>query len=216
MKPGWFWALRDVDLEVAPGEAVALIGANGSGKSTLLKILTGAMFPYAGGVATAGRVGALIEIAAGLHPQLSGRENVFLYGSLLGMRRKEVASRLEEILDFSELTHSVDRQLKFYSSGMRMRLGFSVAAFLEPDILLVDEALAVGDISFQEKCMNRMRGMLSEGRTLIFVSHDLAALREICRRGVWLEHGSVQKDGQAEEVISAFEVAMAASTGADL
>src|SRR5688500_10689509 len=143
------WALRDVDFRVAPGDSIALVGINGSGKSTLLKILTRVMYPYAGSLDVVGRVGALIEVRAGIHPELTGRENIHLYGTLLGLSRKEVASRFDEIVDFAQLEDAIDRQVKFYSSGMQMRLGFGVAAFLEPDVLLVDEVLAVGDSTFQ-------------------------------------------------------------------
>ena len=176
---GWRWALRDVDLHVEPGEAVGLMGPNGSGKSTLLKILTRVMYPYAGRLEVSGRVGALIEVRAGIHPQLTGRENAFLYGSLLGLNRRQVQQRFDEIVAFAQLEDAIDRQTKFYSSGMQMRLGFSVAAFLEPDILLVDEILAVGDSSFQQRCLERMSAALAEGVSLVFVSHDLAAIEAV-------------------------------------
>ena len=148
---GWRWALRDIDLAAQPGESVGLIGPNGSGKTTLLKILTRVMYPYAGSVEVAGRVSALIEVRAGIHPDLTGRENVFLFGSLLGLSRRDVAKRFDDIVTFAELEGAIDRQVKFYSSGMQMRLGFAVAGFLEPDVLLVDEVLAVGDTAFQQK-----------------------------------------------------------------
>jgi ABC-type polysaccharide/polyol phosphate transport system ATPase subunit len=201
---GWRWVLRDVDLHVEPGESVGLVGANGSGKSTLLKILSRVMYPYAGRVEVSGRLGALIEVRAGLHTDLSGRENVYLYGSILGLSRRDVARRFDEIVAFAELEGAVDRQLKFYSSGMQMRLGFAIAAFLEPDVLLVDEVLAVGDASFQQKCLDRMRAVLAQGTTLVFVSHDLAAVEATCTRGVWLTDGTVREAGGIREVLAAY------------
>ena len=199
---GWRWALRDVSLDIGPGESIGLVGANGSGKTTLLKILCGVMYPYAGQVDVRGRVGALIEVRQGIHPDLTGRENVYITGSLLGLRRKEVARRFDEIVAFAELEDAIDRQVKFYSSGMQMRLGFAVAAFLEPDVLLVDEALAVGDAAFQQKCLERMRQVLSQGTTLILVSHDFAAIEATCSRGVWLNRGVVEADGHIREVLN--------------
>jgi ABC-2 type transport system ATP-binding protein len=200
----WRWALRDVDFHVQPGESVGLIGVNGSGKSTLLKILTRVMYPNAGALEVQGRVGALIEVSAGIHPQLTGRENIYLYGSLLGLTRKEVVKKFDAIVDFAELDAAVDRMVKFYSTGMRMRLGFAVAAFLEPDILLVDEVLAVGDASFQQKCLDRMRTVLAQGTTLVFVSHDLAAVEATCNSGVWLHDGAVQARGPVRDVLGAY------------
>lgn len=191
----WRWALRDINLHIEPGEAVGLIGSNGSGKSTLLKMLTGVMYPYAGKLEVRGRIGALIEVRAGIHPDLTGRENAYLYGSLLGLKRAEVAKRFDDIVDFAELGTAIDRQVKWYSSGMQMRLGFAVAAFLEPDVLLVDEVLAVGDALFQQKCLDRMRVVLEQGTTLVLVSHDLASVESICTRGIWLEQGDIRTDG---------------------
>ncbi|MGR6997467.1 ABC transporter ATP-binding protein [Yinghuangia aomiensis] len=191
----WRWALRDINLHIEPGEAVGLIGSNGSGKSTLLKMLTGVMYPYAGKLEVRGRIGALIEVRAGIHPDLTGRENAYLYGSLLGLERAEVAKRFDDIVDFAELGTAIDRQVKWYSSGMQMRLGFAVAAFLEPDVLLVDEVLAVGDALFQQKCLDRMRVVLEQGTTLVLVSHDLASVESICTRGIWLEQGDIRTDG---------------------
>jgi ABC-2 type transport system ATP-binding protein len=200
----WRWVLKDIDLSIAPGDAVGLIGSNGSGKSTLLKILTRVMFPYAGTLDVRGRVGALIEVRAGIHPDLTGRENVYLFGSLLGLTRREVASRFDAIVDFAELESAIDRQVKYYSSGMQMRLGFAVAAFLEPHILLVDEVLAVGDALFQQKCLDRIREVLQLGTTVVLVSHDLAAVSAVCSRGIWLDRGAVQVDGTIREAISAY------------
>jgi ABC-type polysaccharide/polyol phosphate transport system ATPase subunit len=198
------WVLRDINLHAEPGEAVGLVGANGSGKSTLLKMLIRVMYPYAGRVQAVGRVGALIEVRAGIQADLSGRENIFMYGSVLGLKRKEIARRFDEIVAFAEVEEAIDRQVKFYSSGMQMRLGFSVAAFLEPDILVVDEVLAVGDASFQQKCLNRMRHVLANGTTLVFVSHDLAAVEATCNRALWLDQGTLQVDGPVRDVLAAY------------
>jgi ABC-2 type transport system ATP-binding protein len=162
------------------------------------------MYPYAGNVTAVGRVGALIEVRAGLSSDLTGRENIYLYGSLLGLRRKEVAQRFNEIVAFAELEEAIDRQLKFHSSGMQMRLGFAVAAHLEPDILLVDEVLAVGDASFQQKCLDRMRYVLSQGTTLVYVSHDLATVEATCSRGIWLNDGAVVSEGSVSEVLDGY------------
>jgi ABC-type polysaccharide/polyol phosphate transport system ATPase subunit len=201
---GWRWALRDVTFNAEPGASIGLIGANGSGKTTLLKILSQVMYPYAGRVDVTGRVGALIEVRQGIHPDLTGRENVYITGSLLGLRRREVAERFDEIVEFAELEDAIDRQVKFYSSGMQMRLGFAVAAFLEPDVLLVDEALAVGDAAFQQKCLERMRSVLAQGTTLVFVSHDFAAVEATCTRGIWLRQGAVEEDGPIREVLGSY------------
>jgi ABC-type polysaccharide/polyol phosphate transport system ATPase subunit len=208
---GWRWALRDVELVAAPGESVGLIGSNGSGKSTLLKILTRVMYPHTGSVQVVGRVGALIEVRAGIHPDLTGRENIQLYGTLLGLDRRRIRERFDEIVAFAELDDAIDRQLKFYSSGMQMRLGFAVAAFLEPDILLVDEVLAVGDASFQQRCLERMRAVLNQGTTLVFVSHDLAAVEATCSRGVWLHQGVLQSEGPVRDVVNAYRQSIEAA-----
>ena len=205
---GWNWALRDVGLVAEPGDAVGLIGKNGSGKTTLLRILTRVMYPEAGSVAVSGRVGALIEVTAGIHGDLTGRENIFLFGSILGLSRREVAARFDQIVEFAEIEHAIDRQVKYYSSGMQMRLGFSVAAFLEPDVLLVDEVLAVGDARFQQKCLDRMRAVLAQGTTLVFVSHNLAAVESVCRRGIWLNDGVVQQEGPIQEVLAGYRAAV--------
>jgi len=210
----WAWALRDVSFRLEPGESLGLMGANGSGKSTLLKILTRVMYPYAGRVEARGRVGALIEVAAGLHQELSGRENIFLYGSLLGLSRRDVARRFDDIIAFAELEHAIDRQVKHFSSGMKMRLGFGVAAFLEPDVLLVDEVLAVGDASFQQRCLARMREVLAQGTTLVYVSHDLPTIEATCSRGLWLEGGVVRREGPVSDVLSEYRRSVEA--GAEL
>jgi ABC-type polysaccharide/polyol phosphate transport system ATPase subunit len=200
----WRWALRDVTVRAEPGESVGLIGSNGSGKTTMLRLLARVMYPYAGSVEARGRVGALIEVRAGIHPDLTGTENVYLYGSLLGLRRREVARRFDDIVAFAELQDAINRQVKFYSSGMQMRLGFSIAAFLEPDVLLVDEVLAVGDAQFQQKCLDRIRSVLGQGTTVVFVSHDLQAVESICERTVWLREGVVEADGPVREVLGAY------------
>lgn len=204
IQKGWRWALRDVDFSIAPGESVGLVGSNGSGKTTLLKLLARVMYPYAGDVEVSGRVGALIEVRAGIHPDLSGRENVYITGSLLGLSRRDVAVRFDDIVEFAGLEDAIDRQVKFYSSGMQMRLGFSIAAFLEPDVLLVDEVLAVGDASFQQRCLDRMRHLLTQGTTLVFVSHDLAAVEATCNRGIWLRQGVVEQDGPIRDVLGSY------------
>jgi ABC-2 type transport system ATP-binding protein len=198
----WRWVLKDISVHIEPGEAVGLVGANGSGKSTLLKILTEVMYPYAGKVDIHGRVGALLEVRAGLHAELSGRENVYLYGTLLGLSRRTITERFDTIVEFATLEDAIDRQVKFYSSGMQMRLGFSIAAFLEPDVLLVDEALAVGDAFFQQRCLDRMRELLAAGTTLVLVSHDLAAVESVTTRAIWLLDGVVESDGPTREVLS--------------
>lgn len=198
------WALRDVSFEVEPGGSLALIGANGSGKSTMLKILAGIMFPTYGRLEAVGRIGALIEVRAGIHPDLTGRENVYMYGSLLGLRRSEVRRRFDEIVEFAELEDAIDRQVKFYSSGMGMRLGFAVAAFLEPDIMVVDEVLAVGDATFQQRCLDRMREVMAQGTTLLYVSHDLATVEAMCERTLWLDSGITRAVGDTRDVVAEY------------
>jgi ABC-type polysaccharide/polyol phosphate transport system ATPase subunit len=207
-RPSWRWALSDVSIRAEPGESWALVGANGAGKSTLLKCLSRVMYPTAGRVNVSGRVGALIEVRAGMSPLLTGRENIYLTGSIMGLKRREVAKRFDEIVAFAELEAAVDRQVKFYSSGMQMRLGFGVAAFLQPDVLLVDEVLAVGDASFQQRCLERIRSVLAEGTTLIFVSHDLAAVEATCTNGVWIHNGRVQSVGPVREVLAGYRAAV--------
>ena len=201
---GWRWALRDVTIKADPGESIGLVGANGSGKTTMLRLLARVMYPYAGSVTVGGRVGALIEVRAGIHPDLTGGENVYLYGSLLGLRRQEVARRFDDIVSFAEVEGAINRQVKFYSSGMQMRLGFAIAAFMEPDVLLVDEVLAVGDARFQQKCLDRMRWVLGQGTTVVFVSHDLQAVESMCERTVWLREGVVEADGPTREVLTGY------------
>jgi ABC-2 type transport system ATP-binding protein len=200
--------LRDISFSVEPGEAVGVVGANGAGKSTLLKIVNGLMFPHSGTVTTEGKVGAIIEVMSGIHSELTGRENINIYGNLLGLSRKQVASRFDEIVDFAEIEDAIDRQVKFYSSGMKVRLGFSVAAFLEPSILIVDEVLAVGDQSFQQKCLDRMRHVIQSGTTLLLVSHDLASVGATVGRAIWLRDGLMMADGPVDEVLGGYRRAI--------
>ena len=198
------WALRDVSFKVEAGEVVGIIGRNGAGKSTLLKILAKVTYPTAGRVRTRGRIAALLEVGAGFHEELTGRENIYLNGSILGMKKKEVDVKLEAIVDFSGLQRFIDTPIKRYSTGMRSRLGFAVAAHLDPDVLVVDEVLAVGDAAFQKKCMTAMHDLHGGGRTVLFVSHNMAAVESLCSRGIWLAQGRVQLDGPAHEVIEAY------------
>jgi ABC-type polysaccharide/polyol phosphate transport system ATPase subunit len=206
--PSYRWALSDIQLEAKPGESWALVGANGAGKSTLLKILSRVMYPTAGRVDIQGRVGALIEVRAGISPMLTGRENIYLTGSLMGLKRREVTNKFDEIVAFANLEEAVDRQVKYYSSGMQMRLGFGVAAHLDPDILLVDEVLAVGDATFQQRCLERIRYVLEQGTTLLFVSHDLAAVEATCANGAWLHGGKIETMGPIREVLSDYRAAV--------
>jgi ABC-type polysaccharide/polyol phosphate transport system ATPase subunit len=208
VKSGWRWALRDIDLRANPGDSIGLIGPNGSGKTTLLKILTRVMYQTAGSLSIEGRVGALITLSAGIHPNLTGRENIVLTGSLMGLSRKQVNAQFDEIVGFAELEQAIDRQAKYYSAGMLARLGFGVAAFLEPEILLVDEVLAVGDAAFQQRCLDRLRTILASGTTLVFVSHDLPSVEAVCSRGVWLNNGVVVEDGPVREVLSNYRRAV--------
>jgi ABC-type polysaccharide/polyol phosphate transport system ATPase subunit len=200
----WRWALRGVDLAVEPGSSVGLVGVNGSGKTTLLKIINQVMYPTVGRVHTRGRIGALVAISAGIHPNLTGRENIMLTGSFMGLGRKQVSERFDEIVEFADLGDAIDRQAKYYSSGMQARLGFGVAAFLEPSILLVDEVLAVGDAAFQQRCLDRMRYVLGQGATLVFVSHDLAAVEATCSRSIWLNQGEILADGPTRDVLAGY------------
>ena len=197
-------ALKDVTFAVEPGETYGIVGANGSGKSTLLKLIAGTSRPTTGTIEVNGRVSALLELGAGFHPDFTGRENVFLNASLLGLTRKDTDRLLPEIIDFSELGDFIDAPVKTYSSGMYMRLAFSVAAFVDPDVLLIDEILAVGDEYFQRKCYAKLNEFRAKKKTICFVSHDLAAVERLCRRGLLLEHGVVRVDGDIKKVLDGY------------
>jgi len=207
------WALRDVSFEVPEGEVVGIIGRNGAGKSTLLKILSRITAPTAGSIKVRGRVSSLLEVGTGFHDELTGRENVYLNGSILGMRKREVDQRFDEIVDFAGVERFLDTPIKRYSSGMRLRLGFAVAAHLDPDVLIVDEILAVGDAGFQRKCLAAMEGLHSGGRTVLFVSHNMAAVENLCTRAIWIDGGRVRMDGRARDVIESY---LASYAGAEL
>ncbi|GAB6857041.1 ABC transporter ATP-binding protein [Microbacterium xylanilyticum] len=200
-----FEALKGLDLVINEGESVAILGRNGSGKSTLLKLISGVMEPDAGEVLTRGRVAGLIEVGAGFHPELSGRENVFLNAAILGMKRKEIEERYEEIVAFSEIEEFIDQEVKHYSSGMFMRLAFSVAIHVELDVLLVDEILSVGDAPFREKCRLKFIELIAAGKTLVVVSHDMEMVRELCTRAVVINKGSLVYDGDVEGAIALVE-----------
>lgn len=198
------WALRDIDLEVASGEALGIIGPNGAGKTTLLRILAGITYPTEGAARTRGTVGALLDVGTGFHPELTGRENVYLSGAVLGMRRREIRARFDEIVEFSGVERFLDTPVKRYSQGMRLRLAFAVAAHLDPPIVVVDEVLAVGDSAFREKCMGKMAEMERRDKTVLFVSHDLGAITRLCGRAVWLQAGRIQADGPARKIVSSY------------
>ena len=206
-----FWALDDVNFEVQQGEVFGLIGRNGAGKSTLLKILSRITEPTKGRVELYGRVGSLLEVGTGFHPELSGRENIFLNGAILGMRRAEIQRKFAEIVAFAEIEKFLDTPVKHYSSGMYTRLAFSVAAHLEPEILLVDEVLAVGDLAFQRKCMGKMGEVAGTGRTVILVSHNLSAVWSLCRSVIWLDEGRIHRHGPCSEVVQAYRERMRSS-----
>ncbi|QUT05680.1 ABC transporter ATP-binding protein [Sphingobium phenoxybenzoativorans] len=199
-----YWALRDVSFKVAAGEAVGIIGKNGAGKSTLLKILSRITPPTSGTVAFQGNIGSLLEVGTGFHPDLSGRDNVFLNGIILGMSRRDVARRFDEIVAFAEIEQFIDTPVKRYSSGMYLRLAFAVAAHLDSDILLVDEVLAVGDAAFQRKCLSRMEEVTSDGRAILFVSHNLTAIQALCSRTMWINDGLIAQDGPTKDVLGTY------------
>lgn len=199
------WALKDVSFEVLPGEVMGIIGRNGAGKSTLLKILSRIIEPTSGRVELYGRVASLLEVGTGFHPDLSGRENVYLNGAILGMKHREIDARFEEIVAFAEVEKFIDTAVKHYSSGMYLRLAFAVAAHLNPEILIVDEVLAVGDANFQRKCLGKMDDVTRSGRTVLLVTHNLSMVRQHCRDGILLEGGQIAKTGPAEEVVSYYD-----------
>ncbi|WP_459947215.1 ABC transporter ATP-binding protein [Desulfocastanea catecholica] len=202
-----FWALREISFDVKPGEVVGLIGHNGSGKSTLLKVLTGITEPTRGYADIYGRVGSLLEVGTGFHPELTGRDNVFLSGAILGMSKTEIKSKFDEIVDFSGVEKFIDTPVKHYSSGMYVRLAFAVAAHLEPEILFIDEVLAVGDSRFQKKCLEKMDDVGKRGRTIIFVSHQMAAITRLCSRVILLQDGQIVQDAAAHKVVGSYMTA---------
>ncbi|MGN6274820.1 MAG: ABC transporter ATP-binding protein [Solirubrobacterales bacterium] len=214
--PDFLWALRDLSLRIEPGEVVGLIGHNGAGKSTLLKILSRITEPTEGYADVTGRVGSLLEVGTGFHPELTGRENIFLNGSILGMRKGEIRARFDEIVEFAEIERFLDTPVKRYSSGMSVRLAFAVAAHLEPEILLVDEVLAVGDAAFQRKSLGKMTEVASQGRTVIFVSHNLAIIQALCERGVLLERGEAVADGPVKATIDQYLASLEEGASKDL
>ena len=196
--------IKDINLTIKNGEAVALIGVNGSGKSTLLKLMTKIIYPTKGEIVTNGKLTSLLELGAGFHPDFSGRENIYFNASIFGLTKKQIDARLEEIIEFSELRDFIDNPVRTYSSGMFMRLAFAVAINVDADILLVDEILSVGDQHFQEKCLNKMKELKAQGKTMVFVTHSLGSARELCDRAVWLNKGRIQLDGDVNEVIDEY------------
>jgi lipopolysaccharide transport system ATP-binding protein len=203
-EPESIWALQDVSFEIQPGDVVGIIGRNGAGKSTLLKVLSRITEPTKGRVEIRGRVGSLLEIGTGFHPELTGRENIFLNGAILGMSRAEIRRKFDEIVAFAEIERFLDTPVKRYSSGMSVRLAFAVAAHLEPEILLVDEVLAVGDAAFQKKCLGKMGGVAREGRTVFLVSHNMGAITHLCQKGIMLEYGRVAFEGSARDAVECY------------
>jgi lipopolysaccharide transport system ATP-binding protein len=204
-KPDELWALRNASFEIQRGEVVGLIGRNGAGKTTLLKILSRITSPTVGFAELRGRVGSLLEVGTGFHPELTGRENVYLSGAILGMRNSEIARKFDEIVAFAAVERFINTPLKHFSTGMQMRLAFAVAAHLEPEILLVDEVLAVGDLEFQKKCLGKMQQVSKSGRTIVFVSHQMNQIRRLCERVLWIDAGEIRLDGPAETVMGAYE-----------
>jgi lipopolysaccharide transport system ATP-binding protein len=209
----WLWALDHVSFEIKEGQSVAIIGRNGAGKSTLLKLLSRITEPTEGYADIVGRVGALLEVGTGFHPELTGRENIFFNGAILGMRRNEIARRFDEIVAFSGVERHIDTPVKWYSSGMYVRLGFAVAAHLEPEVLVVDEVLAVGDAEFQKKCLGRMSDVAHEGRTVLFVSHNMQAVRRLCERAILLENGRLVEEGDVASVAEHYLASIESTSG---
>jgi ABC-type polysaccharide/polyol phosphate transport system ATPase subunit len=199
------WALRDISFSVREGEALGIVGHNGAGKTTILKLLSGITAPTSGQITIRGRLAALIEVSSGFHPELTGRENVYLYGAMLGMRRSEITRKMDSIVDFSGMEKYIDVPVKRYSSGMYLRLGFAVAAHLEPDVVLLDEVLAVGDVAFQAKCLDRISLLRKSGQTLVFVSHDLASVYRLCDRALLLDRGRILMEGEPRAVIDSYQ-----------
>jgi lipopolysaccharide transport system ATP-binding protein len=195
-----FWALRDINFEVSRGEVLGIVGRNGAGKSTLLKILSRITEPSAGRVKLTGRIASLLEVGTGFHPELTGRENIYLNGAILGMRKAEIRQKFDEIVAFSEIGKFLDTPVKRYSSGMYVRLAFAVAAHLEPEILIIDEVLAVGDAAFQKKCMGKISSVARHGRTVLFVSHNMVAVKAMCTRAILLQQGRIAQDGHREKL----------------
>lgn len=196
--------LKGINLNIKKGEAVALIGVNGSGKSTLLKLMTKIIYPNKGKIITHGKLTSLLELGAGFHPDFSGRENIYFNASIFGLNKKQIDERIEQIIEFSELEKYIDNPVRTYSSGMFMRLAFAVAINVDADILLVDEILSVGDQHFQEKCLNKMKELKTEGKTMVFVTHNLESAKELCDRTVWLHQGAIKMDGATDEVIEEY------------
>jgi lipopolysaccharide transport system ATP-binding protein len=211
-----FWALQDVTLKIEQGDVVGIVGRNGSGKSTLLKVLSRIVEPTKGEAILRGRVASLLEVGTGFHPELTGRENVFFNGAILGMSQQEIRSKFDAIVEFSEVEQFLDTPVKFYSSGMYVRLAFAIAAYLDPDILIVDEVLAVGDAAFQEKCLGKMKDVASDGRTVLFVSHNMSSVRALCTKAIWMEKGRVKEVGDLETVTNSYSMSMVKNAEQDL
>src|SRR5437870_8937875 len=203
-----FWALKDVSFEVKKGESVGIIGRNGSGKSTLLQLICGTLSPTSGSVETNGRVAALLELGAGFNPEFTGRENVYMNGAVLGLSQEEIDARFDDIAAFADIGDFIDQPVTTYSSGMYVRLAFAVSINVQPEILLVDESLSVGDIYFQQRCMRKIRQMKQEGKTIVFVSHDMAAVKNLCDSALWLEHGEIRELGPPDDVVGQYLAAM--------
>ena len=210
---GYVWALKDINFEIQQGEMIGIIGKNGAGKSTLLKLLSRVTAPSTGSIKVKGRIAALLEVGTGFHPELTGRENIYLNGAILGMNRMEISQKLDEIVEFSGCQKYIDTPVKRYSSGMIVRLGFAVAAHLEPEILIVDEVLAVGDAEFQEKCIGKMKDISGEGRTVLFVSHNMASMKALCKKGFLMEKGKITQQGEMNAVIESY---LASTTKSDV
>lgn len=210
-----FWAIKDITFQVNRGEAVGIIGPNGAGKSTILKLLSGILRPNKGEIKVNGRLSALIEVSAGFHPDLTGRENIYLNGSILGMKRKEIDKRLDDIVEFSGIREFIDTPVKRYSSGMHARLGFAVAAHINPDILLVDEVLSVGDLQFQKKCIDKMLSLKKQGVPIVFVSHNLQSVQMLCNRAFFLKNGQIFKQGNVSDVLNEYLFSGQATTEID-